>query len=575
MKKPPFLQAKAHLFRHSPGRTGSGVLGLALLLGLPLACSEESEPPASMNPRGPTGGNSQLPGEGGEGNVPGGAGGEGLGGEPDVDPGTVTCGDTLCGPRMQCIEVKEEFTCECLPGFSGQRCEDINECAAPASPCGENTSCVNFPGGYSCVCDSGFTSGGETCEDRDECENSASTPCDASAECENEPGGFTCTCPETSVGDGFFCKQEPACEEDSCAPGGTCREAVSGFVCECPIGRAGADSCDTVCETLELPEALSDWVRLVIGKPSGILVPDDVAHLTTLYARDLGLTDLSGLECWPGLEQLDLSFNELTGADLAVLAQLSRLTVLRLDCNPVESLSALGQHPGLRSLSVAAGGPDCPAALTDLSALSSMNALSELILDGHHLGALNLDWSDALGSLRALRTLSLAGNGLTLTDLSFLDGLPALSDLRLGDNELEGLSFLSSLPWLRRLDVSSNSIESLSPLASLSGLEVLNVKDNQIQSLVPLSSLLHLRELDVSENDVEDLGPLASLSALTFVNARENPVESLAPLLKLPELGTLIVDNVPAVCSTPLSPEQKDVLLELEQVGIWVLSTCQ
>lgn len=514
-----------------------------------------------------TGGQGRPSNTGGTGEF-GGAGGEGSGGkEPTEEPDP--CDAVTCEPRMRCVLEQGEPTCVCHEGFSGPRCEDQNECSAESAPCGEGFACVNYPGSFACVCDAGFSFAQDLCVDADECTRGVVSPCAEEAICENEPGGFSCACPPETFGDGFFCKPEPACSVDSCLPGGTCIETSSGHACVCPSGRAGHDSCETECETLSLPAALEQWVRFLIGKPEGVLLPADVAGISTLIARDLGLSDLSGLECWPGLMHLDLSGNALSAADLSVLSKLNRLSTLRLDCNPIENLDALGAHPSLRSLSLSQTGPTCEASLDDLSALAQLPALSELSLDGQ--GLTNLS---ALVGLRALTLLSLNDNALSAADLQALGELPTLSDLRLRDNDLTSLSFLTNVPWIRRLDLSGNDLENLNGVPALTSLEVLAAARNHLTSLTQVGALAQLRELDVSENEIQDLAPLSGVSALFFLNARSNQILSVQPLLTLPHLQTLILDENPLVCGTPADADEKKHLLTLEQHGTWVLGTC-
>ncbi len=53
------------------------------------------------------------------------------------------------------------FTCQCSPGYSGQRCEDQDGCAS--QPCQNRGVCVSSGGGsYICQCRSGFE--GPNCE---------------------------------------------------------------------------------------------------------------------------------------------------------------------------------------------------------------------------------------------------------------------------------------------------------------------------------------------------------------------------------------------------------------------------
>jgi len=77
--------------------------------------------------------------------------------------------------------------CVCPPGFTGDRCEFIIECAD--SPC-VNGECTDEINGYTCVCNDGYT--GMNCDqDIDEC--SIENPC-ANGNCINTDGNFTCDC---------------------------------------------------------------------------------------------------------------------------------------------------------------------------------------------------------------------------------------------------------------------------------------------------------------------------------------------------------------------------------------------
>jgi Mg-chelatase subunit ChlD len=71
-----------------------------------------------------------------------------------------TCG--LCGESEPILKPSSTPAPEtCLEdGFSYNpatgKCEDIDECLAPVSPCPTNAQCVNQPGSFYCVCDRGY-----------------------------------------------------------------------------------------------------------------------------------------------------------------------------------------------------------------------------------------------------------------------------------------------------------------------------------------------------------------------------------------------------------------------------------
>ena len=115
------------------------------------------------------------------------------------------CTSQPCANGSTCTVSGNKFSCICLSGYTGQKCEiDVNECATPGL-CQHGGTCVNLPGSYRCQCKPGYT--GHRCE-------SVYVPCSPSP-CMN--GG---TCHQTS--DFTF--------ECNCLPGKCCFFRVLGFV---------------------------------------------------------------------------------------------------------------------------------------------------------------------------------------------------------------------------------------------------------------------------------------------------------------------------------------------------------
>eukprot|EP00057_Strongylocentrotus_purpuratus_P033534 XP_791737.3 PREDICTED: hyalin [Strongylocentrotus purpuratus] len=70
--------------------------------------------------------------------------------------GPTGCGNTSCENGATCVTVGEDFVCECLPGFVGDRCEiDINECSS--LPCLNGGTCINGIDQFSCLCRQGYS----------------------------------------------------------------------------------------------------------------------------------------------------------------------------------------------------------------------------------------------------------------------------------------------------------------------------------------------------------------------------------------------------------------------------------
>lgn len=78
--------------------------------------------------------------------------------EENVDDCVSDSGVPRCFNGGQCIDQIGGYSCLCLPGFAGERCEgDINECLSnPCNPRG-SLDCVQLVNDYTCICRSAFT----------------------------------------------------------------------------------------------------------------------------------------------------------------------------------------------------------------------------------------------------------------------------------------------------------------------------------------------------------------------------------------------------------------------------------
>uniref|UniRef100_A0A8D2ZIQ1 Sushi, nidogen and EGF-like domains 1 n=1 Tax=Scophthalmus maximus TaxID=52904 RepID=A0A8D2ZIQ1_SCOMX len=137
-----------------------------------------------------------------------------------------------------CITGNPSFTCSCLAGFTGRRCQiDVNECAS--HPCQNGGTCKDQINGFICQCPPGYT--GMLCEtDIDECKE---RPCLNNASCVQGTGSFTCVCEPGYTG--ALCETDiNECESQPCLNGGECIDRVANFTCVCPAVVTG-----TLCET--------------------------------------------------------------------------------------------------------------------------------------------------------------------------------------------------------------------------------------------------------------------------------------------------------------------------------------
>lgn len=172
------------------------------------------------------------------------------------DRGTAaTCGGVVCDPNAACSGSGVDASCACRSGFSGDgtTCEDIDECAEPASnDCDAHAACINAPGGFRCQCQAGFLGDGKTCARVDECDGETNA-CDPNALCINDDSGFTCQCSAGYAGNGNGCGDIDECADGSlfdCAANASCANTFGGFSCECDLGYSGDgnSACRGLCE---------------------------------------------------------------------------------------------------------------------------------------------------------------------------------------------------------------------------------------------------------------------------------------------------------------------------------------
>jgi internalin A len=226
-----------------------------------------------------------------------------------------------------------------------------------------------------------------------------------------------------------------------------------------------------------------------------------LSKLQNLTLQNCGLSTSAGLENAVNLIYLDLSENTIRNID--ALSAMKNLQELNLQNN----------H-----------------AVTDLSKLSSLRALTKLDVSGNMLTTLS-----PITGLAGLTSIDASEN--TITDLSKIDQLTALTYLSVAGNELTDVSVLGGCSQLSELDISGNALTDISALSTLQALTKLNFANNQVTQLPKWSSGCALIAIDGSHNQLTSLEPLQGLSNLNNVymdyNAELSSVACLAdcPLL--------------------------------------------
>lgn len=237
---------------------------------------------------------------------------------------------------------------------------------------------------------------------------------------------------------------------------------------------SGTTEAQADCDEVEFADpALEAAVRAVLLQPEGPLLGVDIAALTQIYAADVGIVSLSGIECATGLVSLTLSFNEI--ADIGPLAGLTQLEDLNLRSDPV----------------------------ADLGPLAGLTALRELVLDGAV--------ASKLGPLAAAKQLELLDIAWApVESLAPLAGLSALRELVAPGGAYLDVEALAGFGSLVTLDISHTAVADLGPLAGLTSLDWLRMNGTDVVDLGPLTGL-PIRHLYANGARIEDLSPVATL----------------------------------------------------------------
>lgn len=263
------------------------------------------------------------------------------------------------------------------------------------------------------------------------------------------------------------------------------------------------------------------------------LIPQDVNEITAGTAAKIqfldldnqGISDLSGLEYFTGLERLKLQSNQIQ--DLKPLQNLTHLTELWLRKNKVTDLTPLQGLTELKTLLLTNN------AVSDLQPLKGLQNLNQLVFENNKVKDLT-----PLKDLHNLTSLDVSGN--SVVDLTPLAGL-------------------SKLKWLQ---ANNCNLTKLPDFKNLTELYQFRLDNNKITDLTPLKDAAKLDYVNLSNNQVSDLTPLQDLKVLSGIWITNNHLTDLTPLEKLPKLQSLFSDYTRQKLS--LSSEQKEVALPLK-----------
>ena len=258
--------------------------------------------------------------------------------------------------------------------------------------------------------------------------------------------------------------------------------------------------------------------------PTPTLIPDitdcsqvtaaQMAAITTLDLRRLELRELraADLDGLTSLQELFVSYNQLTSLNANTFSSLTTLTDLDLGNNQLDSVHQ-NLFAGLTNLRrVALDNNGLSSVHEDI--FDGLTSLRTIELQRNELTSLHADIFDGLTSLRRL---SLENNSLTTLPSNIFSGL-SLTRLNLDNNGLTSLPTISNFgAYLTNLDLAGNALTALPSLTSHSNLDALDISGNTgLGTNLTASSFsgTSLTELYMSNIGLTSL-PAAIFSSLT------------------------------------------------------------
>ena len=296
----------------------------------------------------------------------------------------------------------------------------------------------------------------------------------------------------------------------------------------------------TSAQVVNIPDAnLRAAINEALDKPENArITQEEMQTLTTLGARNRGITDLTGLETATNLLSLELSDNLIP--DLTPLASLTRLKYLFLYDNVIVDPSPLASLINLIELGI--GGNF----ISDLSPLASLINLRRIGIGGNPLSDLS-----PLAGLINLESIWMSD--LPLADLAPLSGLINLRAFSGWDTPVVNLEGIAELPKLHYINLCNAGISDISPLAKAKGLTELYLAESQITDLSPIAGLTNLQFINFEGNHISDISPLKNLTNLTWVDLSENEISDVSPLADNQGLTWIDLSNNFITDPTPLT----------------------
>jgi len=310
------------------------------------------------------------------------------------------------------------------------------------------------------------------------------------------------------------------------------------------IAQLGVAQTYTTIPDSKFEQALID-IGIDSGTIDGRVLTETIQNVKYLNILNKGIKNLSGIQDFINLEELNAAFNSISTIDLSKNTKLKSLDLsynelvnLNLTSNTkLEKLYCSSNKLSAIDLSNNASLLELDCSTNKLAQLivSSNSTLEKLFCANNSLDSMDLSTNTKLvsvncannriaslkiGNFKFLKNFLCGNNQLQSVDVSQLDSLELLD---ISNNQISAIDVTQNL-FLNNLNVSSNRINQLNTNSNDS-LQSLDCSTNQLKSL-DLSKNSDIKTLSASSNQFQSLN-LASNHLLAKVDLSQNLLSSL------------------------------------------------
>ena len=217
----------------------------------------------------------------------------------------------------------------------------------------------------------------------------------------------------------------------------------------------------------------------------GDLTLEEAAQVKRLDCNGAGITDISSLKYFTGLEELSLAENQISEFPKE-LSDLRRLSVIHLESNSISDVNPFREMFWLKELDL------CDNMVSDITPLRNLTKLTMLDLRENKV-----------------------------TDITPLKSMTEMLELFISTNRLTDISPIAGMKKLTYLSISHNSVSDISCIKDMKDLAVLTMVDNKVTDISVLRNLKKIYHLKILDNPIKDYSPLDVFSDKVYIDYRQ------------------------------------------------------